>query len=745
MKKSIFVIFLCVIISLFFISCSVEETKTTTPPQLIKNPSFEEEHSGWVSDWYQRALYEADDNVQYKLIKGDAHSGNNSLSIQNLRPNDSKVYQYISVVPETIYKISCWIKANNITGSVGANIAVLDSGAHSTHLRDTKGAWQQVDLYGMTAPYQSVMPIGIRIGSWAADSEGSALFDDITIEKVITPPPRNITIHSFAFNYNYDDQKAEIYFEKMNDPRYTSQTLHISVFIAFLALMTIICVFLYTFFVKNKLPKMDSILHTTFTQWYALLIGAFFILFFGVYTLSPGIINVLDIQVSLILFFIIGAAICIFLYRYKALTPDNLIKVILLLGIGLRICYFLYTPFTDPLYDRQHDIWGTWSHTDYIKHIANTFSLPPVGTHEAYHPPIHYFLSGIIYKLATLCNLNETYAFRAVQVFLVFVSSLTLLIMYKIFKLIKCDIKVTIFGMAFVCFLPSLIFMSVYLNNDCILAFFYTLSFYYLLKVIDSQSIKHTILLALFTALAVLSKKSAFILFPLCGIVFAIELFKNRKNYKQYIKLGIIFLLIAIPLGFSFQIRNYILFQQGLSYSVPVTAPVMTHNPFHLFYVSIEKLLEHPFPPEDGANRVFLFMELIRTSLFSAFTFRKPLGGFPDVAVILMFAYLVNLVMLLLYFLLSKKADYKGKGYILLINFIISIILYIQMHFSSPYHTTHAFRYLAPFISISFGYFIGQANVKFGEVKFPVLRFIIKVQFVLWCASSAILIYLAGF
>jgi hypothetical protein len=67
------------------------------------------------------------------------------------------------------------------------------------------------------------------------------------------------------------------------------------------------------------------------------------------------------------------------------------------------------------------------------------------------------------------------------------------------------------------------------------------------------------------------------------------------------------------------------------------------------------------------------------------------------------------------------------------------------MHFSSPYHTTHAFRYLAPFMSISMGYFIGKANVKFAKVKFPVLGFLIKAQFIVWCFSAALLIYLAGF
>lgn len=744
MKNSILFITIIIIAILLFSCGSGEKDDTGSQNNLIKNPSFEKVHAGWASDWHKRSLYESEADVEYALVTGDSVSGNKAIQIYNKGPNDCRVYQYVTVLPETVYKLSGWIKAEKITGGVGANISILDSGAHSTVFSDTKGKWVNVVLYGITAPYQTKMPVSCRIGMWGSSTKGKALFDDISLEIVRTKP--DAVIHSFAFNYQYDGLRVERYFKRAKDERYTSKQLHISIFLAIFIFISTLCFFLYTLFIKGKVPRLENILHSIFAKWYIAIIGIFMIIFFIVYMLSWGFTTAFDVQTSLILFFIAACGALFYLFRYKKLTPGNLIKIVIFIGIALRICYFLYTPYTDPHFDRQHDIWGAWSHIEYIKYLADQMTLlPPVGTHEAYHPPVHYILSAIIFKIVRVCNLEEMFAYRAVQVFLVFMSSLILIITNKIFNLLKCDKKVTLFGMAFVCFLPSLIYMSVYLNNDCTVAFFYCISFYYLIKAVQTKSVKHTILLALFTALAILSKKSALILFPFCGIIFLIELFKNRKEYKLYIKLGIIFLLIALPLGMSFQIRNYILFQQGLSYSVPVTGPVMPSNPYHLFYVSIDKLLEQPFPPPDGANRVFIFMELIRTSLFSAFEFRLPLQGFKDAATALMFFYLFNLVLLFLYFILSKKEDYKGNMYIMLVNFLLSIVFYIQMHFSSPYHTTHAFRYLAPFIPVSFGYFIGQANLKFSKVKFPVLRFIIKAQFIFFCLSSAMLIFLAGF
>lgn len=745
MKKIVFSSIIIYILLLF--SCTTKGISySTIPDPVIKNPSFDIEHMGWASHWHKRSLYEADRDVEYVYSKDDTHTGDGAIEIHSKTLNDCRVYQYVTVKPETIYKITCRVKAKNITGgNIGACISILDSGAHSQYVKDTNGEWVQLRLYGMTAPYQTRIPVACRIGMWGVHGKGRALFDDISIEVVRTKPQAYVGIQSFAFNYTYGSAKADKYFEKIENPRYASKNLHISIFLAFLIFILTFCFFLYSWIIKKKSPGTGNLFQSLVKKCYPLLIGIFLTILFVIYITRSEHITVFDIQFTLILFFLTACGIILYLYRYNNLTTDNLIKIIILLGLGLRICYFLYTAYTDPGYVRQHDLWGEWSHTYYIKYIADHFVLPPVGTHEAYHPPVHYILSAIVFNIARLFRLNEIHAFRAIQLYLVFLSTLITIVTYKIFKRLECNKKVMLFGIAFVCFLPSLIFMSVYLNNDCTVAFFFCISFYYLIKVVHTKKIKHTILLAVFTALAILSKKTALILFPLCGIVFLIELFKNKQEYRHYIKLGVIFLLIAVPFGLSFQIRNYILFQQDLSFSVPVTGPVMPGNPYHLFYVSIEKLLEHPFVLEDGAKRIFIFMELIRTSLFSAFEFRLPLQGFEDAASLLMIFYLFNLVLLIIFFITSKKHDYKGKTYILLINFIILTVFYIQMHFASPYFTTHAFRYIAPFISISLGYFIGQANVKFGNVKYPVLRILIKVQFILWCLASVLFIYLTGF
>lgn len=166
MKKSILIITI-IIISILFISCGSKQNDNTAPHNLIKNPSFEIIHSGWASGWHKRSLYESEDDVEYSLVTGDTRSGERTIQIHSKSPNDCRVYQYVSVLPETVYKLSGWIKAENISGGgVGANLSILDSGAHTRELNDTKGEWVHVSMYGITAPYQTKLPVSCRIGMW---------------------------------------------------------------------------------------------------------------------------------------------------------------------------------------------------------------------------------------------------------------------------------------------------------------------------------------------------------------------------------------------------------------------------------------------------------------------------------------------------------------------------------------------------------------------------------------------------
>jgi hypothetical protein len=706
-------------------------------PNLVKNPSFEYEHNKWASDWLIRSYFEDQSVTDYILDQGNGHSGNRFLTVRNNIPNDARVYQYIEVKPSTVYRISGWIKSDGITGDTGGNIAVLDSFAMTPDVRNSNGVWQYVEMYGMTGLYQRKMPISVRFGSWTMRDKprGTVSFDDITVEQVTQRPAGQI--QSLSFNDPYNENDANKYFERVNNMKANSINVDMTLFLAMILFIASAGFAFYTLFLSSKKGTMKSFVDTVFTKYYHIFIALFFIIFFLVFLIDPNGIGVLDVRLFFIVLLVGSLGIGFYLYRIKALTPQNIAKIVVILGVGIRLCYFLYTDMNT----RQHDLWGAWSHTAYIEYVANHFALPPVGTYETYHPPVHYILSAVVFKIAQLCRLPNDLAFRAVELFLVFLSTLYLIFAYKIFKLVKCDEKIKLVAIAFVCFLPNTIYMSVYLNNDPTLTLFYTVAFYYLLKWVDNRTMKNTILLAVFTAISILSKKSALAMLPLAGIVFVVELVKNRTEWKKFLVQGAVFLAIALPLGMSYQIRNYVLFQQDLSYAVPPLGTIMPDDPYKLFWVSVEKLLQQPISSQAPAEREYFVMELIRTALFEVFEW----PGLKDIATVLMFFYLLNLLVMVIFIILFRKQDFSDKAYVFLLSLVVSLLLYWQMRSASPYDCTYAFRYLSPFISIPLGFFIGQGVIRFSSTKYPVFNVVIRAQFAIFCIMSAVFILAIGF
>ncbi|MBN1700109.1 MAG: glycosyltransferase family 39 protein [Spirochaetales bacterium] len=702
---------------------------------LLLNPSFEEENNGWASWWYIRSYHEDLATTDYIYETGDAHSGNHYITVRNKRDNDARIYQIIEVEPHTVYKLSAWIKAENIRNGVGGNISVGDSFAFSRDLRNTNGLWEKVELYGITGQYQTRMPVALRVGGWSGFSTGTVSFDDIRAERV-TSRPHGVKIESFSFADNYDENIVNDYFIRVNNDRYASHRLYLSFFFAALLFFTALFFSLYTKLLKDKIKGLEGAVTFAFRKLYYVFIAVLFIVFFIVFIPKANNITLYDTQFSFLIVLIIAIGAASYLYKTHQLTPKNVAVILIVLGIALRLTYFIYTDSNL----RQHDLWGAWSHLEYIKYAAQTFSLPDVGTYEAYHPPVHYFLSAIPYNAARLFNLGEAGAFRAVELLMVFFSSLTLIFVYKILDKIKVDRQVLLIGVALASFHPSFMYMSVYLNNDSTVAMFYIISFYYLITWVQEKKLKNVILLAVFISLSMLTKKSALILFPVSGIVFLVELFKDKKNTRKYIKHGVIFLIIALPLAFSYQIRNYILFRQDLSYAVAPLGHIMPNNPYNLFHVSVENLLKRPFVSAAPHENTFFLRMLIRTSLFSVFEFNR----LTDVAVVMMALYLVFILVITLNFILLRKKDMSPYGYVFLLNFAVTLIVYFRMRLYSPYDCTQAFRYIAPFFMISLSYFAGTSFVRFSGTKYPVLNGIVKGSFWLFCSVSAFFILMIG-
>jgi len=163
----------------------------------------------------------------------------------------------------------------------------------------------------------------------------------------------------------------------------------------------------------------------------------------------------------------------VYLRKVGKWKEESLFSILIFMGIVVRICYFLYTTGFEL---RQHDV---MAHMDYVNHLIKHWSLPPSGEYQMFHPPIHHTITAIIISMGKFFGFNEFLTWRFIQIGMVFFSSLTLIFFYKIMKHLGCGNTAKVVGVSIFAFHPANIYMSIFVNNDNTLLFFYILSFYF--------------------------------------------------------------------------------------------------------------------------------------------------------------------------------------------------------------------------------------------------------------------------
>ncbi len=183
---------------------------------LLTNPSFETVGSnglpsGWSTDAYLRTegytVWSTDDGAQ---------DGNVSAAIHNIGLNDARFTQRVRVEPESLYRLSGWVKAQSDAGDEngwGANLSVEGVYASTDWIYDTDGAWRYVEMYGETGEDQTEVVVCARLGGYSGESVGMAWFDDLRLEKVDSVPGEDIALRWYnvarpAAAESFDEDEA---------------------------------------------------------------------------------------------------------------------------------------------------------------------------------------------------------------------------------------------------------------------------------------------------------------------------------------------------------------------------------------------------------------------------------------------------------------------------------------------------------------------------------------------------------
>lgn len=188
MKLAVFYLKPAFICLLFLAGC-----QRLKPPDdnLLSNSGFEKVHKGKAKDWTTSSWQAGEANVKILYDGSVYRSGSRSLRIVHPLSNDTSVMQTLNVEPDTVYRISGWIKTQQVQsaqGRIGATMCIDGTWTMSSDLKGDN-PWTYKELWVRTAKNQTRLKVACRLGYWYSVAVGSAWFDDVMVEKFAKPPP----------------------------------------------------------------------------------------------------------------------------------------------------------------------------------------------------------------------------------------------------------------------------------------------------------------------------------------------------------------------------------------------------------------------------------------------------------------------------------------------------------------------------------------------------------------------------
>ena len=180
MKRRISRIVTFVAICLFAIIYLAGCAKTVN----LKHTGFEEGSKDSIKGWILYDYHELHGDplrTIFDIVPGGV-SGN-CLKIESKNLNDARVYQEIKVKRNTTYKITVYVKTENVEEGAGVNISAIDCADVPTEsVFGTNSEWQELTVYAKTGPKQRSLQLSLGLGGYGSESSGVAYFDNVSVE-----------------------------------------------------------------------------------------------------------------------------------------------------------------------------------------------------------------------------------------------------------------------------------------------------------------------------------------------------------------------------------------------------------------------------------------------------------------------------------------------------------------------------------------------------------------------------------
>lgn len=177
---------------ILIILCALLGPGAAAEENLLYNGGFEETEDGlplgWITD-----MWANDPGISYLELREEGMDGTLCVLVENVASNDARFIQEVEVLPDTVYRLSGWVRTDGIPeGNAGASISLMNTYASLPAVHDTDGEWVELACYIRTAATHTTLTVAARLGDYSADNTGKAYFDDLALVRVQDASAENI-------------------------------------------------------------------------------------------------------------------------------------------------------------------------------------------------------------------------------------------------------------------------------------------------------------------------------------------------------------------------------------------------------------------------------------------------------------------------------------------------------------------------------------------------------------------------
>lgn len=439
------------------------------------------------------------------------------------------------------------------------------------------------------------------------------------------------------------------------------------------------------------------------------------------------------------------AVICT-LWKLKRLDQKTLLFLLFLLGVLLRLSYAA----AYPAQARQHDVFDTDGHFQYIMGLAENWRLPETNNWQYNHPPLHHFLAALWVKIFQCFGVtDEAQLAEALQFLTCFYSCAMLVVVYRIFEENPLGRRAVPLAYALICFHPTFYLLAGSLNNDCLMVLLFFTAILYTLRWYRNPNLKHSLMLGVAIGGCMMTKVSGAIVAPVTAMVFLWKLVVLGKERKWKLLRGVAaklaaFGLVCFPLGLWYPVRNLVLFGQPLGYVAPIGEDAAIYCGDQAFASRFIPLLS-----SDWKNSIYcnpfedynIFAYATKCSVFG----ETSLNGSQVAAAVLLvcaFLLIIGAVISMVSVLVRGRNQKTSLFYWVMAAVMITQIgLFVYSNVKYPYGCTMDFRYLAPAL-LPGTVFLGAAGQRLWRSKRERTQYFAAVLYcvaLLFCVSGIFL------